>query len=630
MPVKVWATGDAAYVGVLETVLVELAPLLNLEFEWVGSEEEADIRAFVGVPRSRASELGLDWDAKLVHVWGFASAGVNRGEATSGLIVMWLVDGTTPMQPMDYIRAVIIHEALHALIVVSHSTRPVSIMGASPRNTSPLNTWSPMDRQLIELNSHPLVRPGMSMEEVREVIVLTDELLDYPEVVSDASYDDPLNLLWQAYAALEEAGSASFRLSGGECDNTFGVRRGPIEMAIGDFAVFWDQPALLHLNTHPRQFYVAWSREDDEWTYWRLSPQGTWEVATRATVSGASSWWLWSGKLHQAIRSVIMDSSPGDISVDEATDGNLTLRVTLDDSYVNMWDWAGKESLDLTLVVDPMTYALVGYRWELQRTPDVSKPDACLTYREVGTDGRLGVDVGGLVKEPQIESAGSPDDPLGLVWRAYVALEQAGSASFRLSGGWTGRACNLTFGIRRGPIEMAIRDFTVFGYDPALMFLDFHTEQFYIVHSQEGGEWTHWRATSGSTWEKVERETVTDASHFWLWNGKLLRAMLSVISDGLSEDISVDETPDGNLRIQVTLDDSYVNMWDWAGKETLDLTLVLDPMTYGLLGYTWEVHGDPAADPGTCLTYKEVATNGRLGVKIEVPESIRQGLATSP
>ena len=625
VPVKVWATGDPTHIAVLETVLLDLAPILNMEFEWVDLEEEADFKAFVGVPRSQASGLGFDDDPKLVHYWGFASAAVNGGEATSGYIVIWHLDETTFRSPIDSIRSVVIHETLHALTLMSHSTRPVSIMGGSG-----LNTWSPQDKQLIELNSHPLIGPGMSMDDVRKVIVLTDELLDYPEVDSYASHDDPLDLVWRTYVALEEAGSVSFRLSGGECDRTFGVRRGPLEMSIGDFGMFKSEPALLHLNIHPRQFYVAYSRADEEWVHWRLSPQGTWQKVARATVSGASPWWLWNGKIHRAIRSVLMDGSSEDISVDKTPDGNILIRVTLDDSYMNMWDWTGRDSLDLALVLDPKTYALVGYRWELHENPDAN-PDACLTYREVATDGRLGVDLDDLLDDPEIESDGTVDDPLGLVWRAYVALEQAGSASFRLSGGWVDRACNQTFGIRRGPIDMAIGDFTVFKDDPALIFLDFHTDQFYIVYYQEDGEWTHWRPISGATWEKVERETVVDASSYWLWNGKLHRSILSVLNDGLPEDISVDETLDGKLRIHVTLNESYVNLWEWGPiDKSLDLTLVLNPENFAIEGYTWELHRNSEVYSGPCLTYREVATDGRLGVDIEVPESIRNELTASP
>ena len=70
VPVKVWATGDATHLEVLRTVLMELAPILSLEFEWVGSEDEADFKAYVGVPRARASDLGLDDDPVLVDYWG--------------------------------------------------------------------------------------------------------------------------------------------------------------------------------------------------------------------------------------------------------------------------------------------------------------------------------------------------------------------------------------------------------------------------------------------------------------------------------------------------------------------------------------------------------------------------------
>ena len=391
VPVKVWATGDPDHIAVLETVLMELAPILNLEFEWVGSEEEADFKAFVGVPRSEASTLGFDFNPALVHYWGFASARVNGGEATSGYMVIWDVDVTKFRSPIDSIKSVTIHEALHALVPIGHSTRPVSIMGGSG-----LNTWSHMDAELIELNSHPLVRPGMTMDDVREVIVLINELLDYPEVESDATPLDPLALVWRAYIALEEAGSASYRLSGGwtdrGCNYTFGVRRGPIEMSIGDFRPFHDNPALLYLNIHTTQFYVIYSRTDREWSHWQLSPEGTWQRVDGETIREATFAWTWNGRLHRAIRSVLMDASPDDISVDETADGNLRLQVTMDDSYANLWDWTGKDSLDLTLVLDPETYALVGYTWERRLNPGAN-PGVCLIYKETAIDGRLGVEI---------------------------------------------------------------------------------------------------------------------------------------------------------------------------------------------------------------------------------------------
>ena len=391
VPVKVWATGDALHVEVLETVLMELAPILNLQFEWVDLEEEADFKAYVGVPRSHASALGLDDDPALVHYWGFASAAVTGGEATSGYMVIWLLEKADFWSPIDSIRSVTIHEALHALLLVSHSTRPASIIGRLA-----LNSWSPRDAELMRLHSHPLVRPGMTMDEARKVVVLTDDLLDYPHA-GPSDTPDPLDLVWRVYVALAEADSASFRLSGGwtdrACNYTFGVRRGPIELSIGDFGHFKGDPGLIYLDFHTSQFYVVYSQEDADWLNWQLTQSGTWKKVKWEAVVDASSYWLWSGKLHRAIRSVLTDASQEDITVNKATDGNLRIRVTLDDSYLDLWEWNPiDKSLDLTLVVDPDTFALKGYTWELHRDPDVHS-GPCLRYEEVATDGQLGVDI---------------------------------------------------------------------------------------------------------------------------------------------------------------------------------------------------------------------------------------------
>ena len=638
VPVKVWATGDPDYIVVLETILSELSPILNLEFEWVDAEEGADFKAFVGVPPSEADSLGVRDPFYASEAWGFASVNVNLGEATSGYMVVWHTDLTGLASRIDAIRAVTLHEALHALgpighrVPLGHSSRPLSVM-----EIAKLGVLVPRERQLLEINSHSLVRPGMSMDDVRKLIVLTEELLDYPLIESEAAPDDPLDLVRRAYVELERAESASFRLSGGwtgdrTCKQPFGVRQGPIEMSIGDFSLTGDwpdlDPALVHLDFGTSRFLIR--REDGEWLHWWLSPSGEWEMVYREAVVAASSYWLRNDKLLSTLRSVLWDGSSEDISVEETSDGNLRLRVTLDHSYVYLWEWGPiDKSLDFTLVVDPKTFAIVGYTWELHREPDVHS-GPCLTFKEVATDGRLGVDMDKLMDQPEVERDATSGDSLDIVWQAYLALEKAGSASFRLSGGWIDRACNHTFGVRRGPIEIMIGDFRLFGDNPALSYLDMHTNQFYIVYSRTDQEWTHWQLSPEGTWERVDYETVADASSWWVWNGKLHAAIRSVLRDGLPEDVSVDETSDGSLRLQVTLDESYVNMWDWAPGDSLDLTLVLHPETFAVVGYTWELDKDPAKNPGLCLTYKEVATDGRLGVEIPVPEAIRNELAASP
>ena len=388
VPVKVWATGDATHVAVLESVLTELAPVLDLEFVWVGSEEQADFRAYVGMPRSQASDLGFDRDKKWVDYWGFAGANVNRGEATSGYMVMWDIGRS----PIDAIRSVTFHEALHALVPISHSTSPTSIMGGSG-----LNKPSPRDLDLFRLNSHRLVRPGMTMEQVRQVIVLDDELLDGPQAKAESRA--PLDLVWRAYVALAEADSASFRLSGGwierHCGHTFGIRRGPIEVKIGDFRTFRDDATLIYLNLQPAQFFIRYSPEVGEWLHWQLSGDGTWQRVQRQAVVDASSYWLWNGKLLRTLRSLIMDGVPDDATVEETADGNIVVKATLaPSSHVNMWHkWDSEgDRVILTLVLAHVTAEIVGYTWEGRSDP-AANPGGCLVYREVATDGQIGVEI---------------------------------------------------------------------------------------------------------------------------------------------------------------------------------------------------------------------------------------------
>ena len=389
VPVKVWATGDPDHIAVLETVLVELAPILNLEFEWVGAEQEADFKAYVGVSRSDADSFGIrDPNNDLVHAWGFASANVSgSGEATGGGIVIWDTVLSWHASRTTSIRDVTIHEALHVLGPIGHSTRPASIMGVAGART-----WSPMDEALLRLNSHPLVRPGMSMGEVRKVVILYDELLDYQELEQTKQVPPALGLVWRAYVALAE-GFASFHLSGGwidrGCDLTFGVRRGPIEVSFGDLSHWADDPSIIELDFQTDRFYIVHS-EDDGWLHWRLSPEGAWEPVPWETVDSANEYWLWNGKLHRAIRSVIIDASPEDIHVDKIDD-KIHLYVTLDKSYIHYQQWEDHpidKQLDLTLVFDRATLALVGYTWELHRDPEEYSGE-CLTYREVATGGRF-------------------------------------------------------------------------------------------------------------------------------------------------------------------------------------------------------------------------------------------------
>ena len=382
VPVKVWATGDSQYIETLTEVLNDLSPVLSLDFVWVEAEADADFRAFVGVKREDVDHLGfapssVDWG-------GFADARVSSGEARSGYMVVWFIEPP----PADAARSITIHEALHALVPIKHTARPVSIMGGGG-----LNKWSRRDEQLMRLNSHRLIRPGMTMQEVRDLIVLRDELLDDPgpRVVTD-----PLEMVWRAYESLDDADSAGYNLTGGWIDRTcikpFGVRRGPLEFRIGKFRKWRDDPALLYLHDHVNEFWLFW---DEDWhRYMRPLTGGDWRFVSQDDIWGKTTWWVWNGKLHKAIRSVIADSTADDFTVLTTDDGNIQLHVQMDESYVHMFNWQdrGKESLDFTIDLNPDTYEIKGYQWLLREDPEKDK-DGCMTYEEVATDFKVGIEV---------------------------------------------------------------------------------------------------------------------------------------------------------------------------------------------------------------------------------------------
>ena len=85
-PVKVWVTGDSDYIRVFEETLEELSPLLNLDFEWTADEEEADLKAYVGVPTFRAGGTPLDCPENL----GCANWDFDDGVVSDGVVSVWL------------------------------------------------------------------------------------------------------------------------------------------------------------------------------------------------------------------------------------------------------------------------------------------------------------------------------------------------------------------------------------------------------------------------------------------------------------------------------------------------------------------------------------------------------------
>ena len=384
-PVVLWAIGDNRYVDILREAIDELAPVLNHDVKWTSQENQATFKAYVGIPREDWADYGLTGITPgLLEAAGFALREINQtGDVIPKEIVVWRTEreweGSTPATA----KHVIIHELLHALTGVRHvNGRTASIMGY----VSDLPKLSPMDQALFNLNSHSLVKPGMSLKQVSDLVVFEEDLLDESPAEPDA-----LDLLWRAAIQMVDSGAVRFQLSGGwtgDCNKPFGTASDPATLDIGNFGGF------LRLGTNTARYqdasgtyWMSWSQGEVKWNYW-IEGGGSLQRVSYEAVTDALYWRIWPGKLQRTLYTLISDWDPQDVEVNHNGD-LITLRVTLDDSYGSLWQSNRRLALDLTLTLDAGTYELEGYKWKYRANPS---SDYCDTYEEVAQTIDLGID----------------------------------------------------------------------------------------------------------------------------------------------------------------------------------------------------------------------------------------------
>ena len=233
--VVLWATGDDRYIDILRESIDELSPILNHDVKWTGQETQATFKAYVGIPREDWADFGLTGITPgLLGVGGYARAATrDNGEVIPKEIVIWRIEREWAGVIPTIAKSIIIHELLHALTGVSHvGGRTPSIMG----NDSDLPKLSPMDEAVFGLNSHPLVRPGMSLSQVGDLVIYEEDLLD-----GAPGELDPIDIVWRAATQLVDSGAVRFQLRGGwigNCNQPFATASDPVILDIGDFRGF--------------------------------------------------------------------------------------------------------------------------------------------------------------------------------------------------------------------------------------------------------------------------------------------------------------------------------------------------------------------------------------------------------
>ena len=158
--------GDEQYRALAVEALEYLSPILRLDFIYGAPEGEADLRVYAGVPSSWYARIGQEAYCAEATVAGCGAPDRVSWSGTifSAAFSVWYKPGRDDME----IRHIAIHEALHALTAVRHSTDYASMM--SERSVLWLPYLLPWEEEMYRLWSNPRVTAGMSVEDVRNMV----------------------------------------------------------------------------------------------------------------------------------------------------------------------------------------------------------------------------------------------------------------------------------------------------------------------------------------------------------------------------------------------------------------------------------------------------------------------------
>ena len=384
VPVRVWATGLDSYIAILRETLAELSPLLDLGFVWVDAEEEAALKAYVGLPASQATSFGFTQHCAESHGCVGLESITSEGVVKSGRMSVWLNEDTwwREVGLLDKrIKRTMVHEALHALLPMHHREDPGSIMSI---RTLLLPTPNRMDEALIRLHQHRLVRPGMTPDDIEPLIVFREDLLDSPPAPEPDGYE----LARGAFEALQKADSARFRIRGGwsgsNCDRSFGWA----DLEITEFTP--SHPRITRFKDSGVHFFIiSPAAGGGEWELWS-EQNGQWMEVGPSGIHDNSHWNRGFSRVHRLLASVLFFSDADEIRVLRNTEGLITLSVTLNDAYIVV-PWSEGETLEVVLTLKEDTLEILEY--DFIWTFDVQSGNPCTSYTTTAVDGEYGIDI---------------------------------------------------------------------------------------------------------------------------------------------------------------------------------------------------------------------------------------------
>ena len=376
-PIRIWATGAPEYIQILQESINELAPILNLEFQWVARRGNANFIARVGIPDDEWEDMNFGTNCE--HAIGCAQWKNDGPKVYMGYI--WILLNEISHHPRtgmpgERVKATTIHELIHALVPIRHRTELASIM----RNPilRPDSQLSQMDKAIIHINQHHLVESGMTMEQIEALIVFDDQLLD----AEPSTLLDPIETIENTHKALIESGSATFSIkgswSGRQCSGDFGWATYEIGNLIEDFAK-WQR--FKDGDTH---FYLMFGGINSE--YWR-ERRGEWRSASSDDIWNNTSWRRGFTSPLNMLISILYFATPDQIEITETNGSHITIEVELDRADVNL-SWASDHGLDVRIVIDSETHQMTQYEMNWTFEPDDGR---CEGYHIQARNAKYGI-----------------------------------------------------------------------------------------------------------------------------------------------------------------------------------------------------------------------------------------------
>ena len=362
--IKLWSFGDAHYLKILDEVVEDVASFLNMEIERAATKSEAQLKVHTGVPRENADSTGLD----CVEFAGCARTWVDHdGRITASTISIWSNRFQDEKQRDAAIRSTTLHELLHALTNIKHRHHDrTSVMSYDALNYS---TIDGMDRGLFALHAHPLVQPGMSFEEVLDLIVFTDELVDPPEPVELSA---PA-LLRRAHATLMNAESFSFEVKGGwpGCSGNDGFGWAQLESAnLIAHAATW-----RHFHDGTDRYYYIGNPDDWGASEWWLRRGRNWSNVGVQRVTDATTFRGGFSSLLQTLSDINTYASDTDYTVTSRANNRVEIEVNIDQPNPR---WSRGLNLEINIAVHPENFQILDY--EMTWKFDPRNQRSCDTY----------------------------------------------------------------------------------------------------------------------------------------------------------------------------------------------------------------------------------------------------------